>query len=58
MLFVCHLLQAGPVSAKTRACWELLFSDPSQFEDRRAIKAMTGGNGSDFQHLESGKGLW
>lgn len=51
-------LQAGPLKAEKRALWELLFKDSSQFNDFRLHKADRGGNGPDFNHKESGLGLW
>lgn len=46
------------MKAATRALWEQLFADITQFEDFRSYKAEMGGNGPDFRHLESGTGLW
>lgn len=52
------MLQAGPIKAETRALWELLFTDMSQFDDFRLFKADKGGNGPDFSHKASGDSLW
>lgn len=46
------------MKTETRALWELLFKDMSQFKDFRSYKANKGGNGPDFKHEESGAGLW
>lgn len=46
------------MKATTRALWELLLTDFSQFEDYRNFKADMGGNAPEFKHIESGEGLW
>lgn len=46
------------MKADKRALWQLLFKDPSQFQDFRQLKADKGGNGSDFRHKETGEALW
>lgn len=51
-------LQAIPLTAETRALWEQLFDDFSEFEDLRKVKASKGGSGPDFKHKHSGDGLW
>lgn len=50
--------QAGPMKAEKRAMWELLFSDFSQFQDFRSLKAGQEGNTADFRHIKTGEGLW
>lgn len=52
------LLQVIPLKAETRALWELLFTDFSQFTDFRVYKAERGGTAPDFRHKETGQGLW
>lgn len=46
------------MSASTRALWELMFEDISQFDDYRQVKAERGGLAADFRHRETGEGLW
>lgn len=48
----------GMMKAETRALWELLFTDFTQFQDFRTFKAERGGTGPEFKHIESGAGLW
>lgn len=48
----------GSISERTRALWEQLFSDISQFDDYRRYKAERGGDGPDFKHRKSEEGLW
>lgn len=43
---------------ETRALWELLLTDFTQFHDYRQFKADRGGTASDFKHKETGEGLW
>ena len=52
------LIQGGGMKAETRALWEQLFTNFSQFRDFRSYKAENGGNGPDFKHTETGEGLW
>lgn len=42
----------------TRALWEQLFTDTTQFNDFRAVKSGKGGDGPDFIHKVTKKGLW
>lgn len=50
--------QGVSISAETRALWEELFTDITQFDDVRAVKALKGSNAPDFSHKASKKGLW
>lgn len=52
------LLQAMRTRVETRALWEQLFTDITQFDDFRHYKAEVGGNGPDFRHQTNGQGLW
>lgn len=52
------VLQGDVMKAETRALWEQLFEDFSQFDDMRESKATMGANAPDFKHKESGNGLW
>lgn len=45
------------MKAETRAIWEQLFTDITQFDDFRQFKTEQGGNGSDFRHKLTGQGL-
>lgn len=46
------------MGAEARALWEQLFTDFAQFEDHRSSKAAKNGNGPDFIHNVTKKGLW
>lgn len=46
------------MKAETRALWEQLFADVSQFDDLRDSKAGMAANAPDFKHKQSGEALW
>lgn len=46
------------MKAETRALFQQLFTDITQFEDYRQFKLERGGNGPDFKHKLSSQGLW
>lgn len=47
-----------PAISETRALWEQLFTDITQFDDYRTLKATKGGGGPEFTHKTTKKGLW
>lgn len=52
------ILQAILITSESRALWEQLFTDITQFDDYRYFKAEMGGNSPDFRHKVTDQPLW